>query len=206
MSNVVAGSSLKPARTGKPGALTEVHNSNTVWLSNGNIVVLAGNVAFRVHKSTLALRSSVFQVIFSLPAAPDALAEDIEGCPVLHASDSSDDIGRLFKILCCGKNYYYRQDELVVVELGVLVSLIRMVHKYDFKDVLDDALSRLKKYLPKSISAWQDTAARTRYVFSSSIRDIMDVIPLVRLTNTLSCPTSLILMRVECREPLYTPH
>ncbi|TBU29247.1 hypothetical protein BD311DRAFT_777621 [Dichomitus squalens] len=199
MSSVVAGSSLNPACVRRPGALTEVHKSNTVWLPDGNIVVLAGNVAFRVHKSTLALRSSVFRDIFSLPAVPDPLAEDIEGCPVLHVSDSPEDIGRLFKVLCCGKNYYYRQDELLVVWLGSLVSLIRMAHKYDIKDVLDDALSRLKKYLPKDLSAWQDSSARARYVFSNSIRDVMDIIPLARLTNTPS-------LLPPCREPLETPH
>ncbi len=77
-----------------------------VWLSDGSIVVVAAdNVAFRVHKSTLARRSEIFRDLFSLPNADAATAETMDGCPVVYVSDSSDDIRHLFLVLCCGNKY-----------------------------------------------------------------------------------------------------
>ena len=76
-----------------------------MWLSDGNIVVAANEIAFRVHKSILALRSEVFSDLFSLPGADAATPETMDECPVVHVSDSPDDIRRLFLVLCCGKKY-----------------------------------------------------------------------------------------------------
>ena len=75
-----------------------------VWLSDGSIVVVtADNVAFRVHKSILSRRSEVYNDLFSLPNADAAMAETMDGCPVVRVSDSSVDIRHLLLVLCCGK-------------------------------------------------------------------------------------------------------
>ncbi|KAI1787699.1 hypothetical protein LXA43DRAFT_1084738 [Ganoderma leucocontextum] len=189
-----AGPSRKRARVDEANGTPDLQKDEDVWLSDGNIIVIAEDkVAFRVHKSILSLRSEIFCDLFSLPDADAATAETciVDGCPIVHISDSPDDIRRLFLVLCCGKNYYYNRDVLISVPFEVLASLIRMAHKYAIQDVLDDALSRLKKYYTHDLSAWQDPESRARYVATTD-EDAPQVVALAHLTNTpLLLPTAL---------------
>ncbi|PIL33281.1 hypothetical protein GSI_04731 [Ganoderma sinense ZZ0214-1] len=171
-----------------------LEKDDEVWLSDGSIVVVAAdNIAFRVHKSTLSLRSEIFRALFSLPNADEASAETMDGCPVVRVSDTSSDIRHLFLVLCCGKNYYYDGDVLLAVPFEVLASLIRMAHKYAIQDILDHALSRLKRYYPSNLAALQDPASRARYV-TTKPEHAPEVVALARLTNTPSLLPSALLL------------
>ncbi|EJF57994.1 hypothetical protein DICSQDRAFT_68002, partial [Dichomitus squalens LYAD-421 SS1] len=132
------------------------------------LVVIARDVAFRMHQSTLALRSEIFRDIFSLPSPADlnsAPLETIEGFLVVRVTDSLAEIRHLFLVLCCGKNYLVDRDEDTAVPFPVISALIRMTHKYAVEEFLEEALSRLQKYYTNDFSAWRDRAARgTRYV------------------------------------------
>ena len=89
-------------------------------------------------------------------------------------------------------SYYYDEDVLVPVPFEVLASLIRMGHKYGLQDILDHALSRLKKYYTNDFAAWKDPAGRARYVTATD-DDAPSVVALARLTNTPSLlPTALL--------------
>lgn len=80
----------------------EPERDGDVWLSDGNIIVVAQHaVAFRVHKSLLAQRSEIFRDLFSLPSS--GTEETLDGCPVVHLVDPPDDLRHLFSVLCCGK-------------------------------------------------------------------------------------------------------
>ncbi|TBU44939.1 hypothetical protein BD309DRAFT_957268 [Dichomitus squalens] len=162
-----------------------VTRDTDVWLPDGNIVVIARNTGFRVHKSILAIHSEVFRDLFLLP--PSAAEEEtLDGCPVVWVSDDPTHLRRLFLVLCCGKNfYYYENDELIPVQFDVLYSLINMGHKYAIPSILNDALSRLKKYYPSDLSAWENYPQRARYV---TIRppDFLLAVQVARLTNTFS--------------------
>ena len=82
-------------------------------------------------------------------------------------------------------SYYYDGDTLIAVPFEILSSLIRMAHKYAVQDVLDHALSRLKKYYTNDLAAWRDAATRARYVQAEDVH-AFGVIELARLTNTPS--------------------
>ena len=90
-------------------------------------------------------------------------------------------------------SYYYAGDEVIPVPFAVLASLIRMAHKYAVQDVLDDALSRLKKFYTTDLAAWQDSASRARYV-ATSPSQAPEVVALARLTNTPSLLPSALLL------------
>ncbi|KAM5537023.1 hypothetical protein V8D89_009352 [Ganoderma adspersum] len=171
---------------------TGVQRDEQGWFSDGNIVVVAANeVAFRVHKGILSLRSEVFRDLFSLAntgtdaATAEVDSETIEGCAVVHLTDPPEDVRHLFLVLCCGKNYYYDCDAVIPVPFSVLASLVRMAHKYAVPDVLADALSRLKKYYTDDLATWQDPSARARHVAAVE-EDGPSAIHLARLTNTPS--------------------
>ena len=93
-------------------------------------------------------------------------------------------------------SYYYDRDTLLSVPFDILASLIRMAHKYMVQDVLDDALSRLKKYYTSDLSAWQNSSFRARYVKAKKER-APTAIALARLTDTPSLLPTAFLTCIE---------
>ncbi|KAI0788375.1 hypothetical protein C8Q74DRAFT_1367104 [Fomes fomentarius] len=80
----VAGSAENP--------LTSIHRDSQVWFEGGNIVVVANNTAFRFHKSVLSRYSDVFRDLFCVPQPAVAGQEELmDGCTVVHVSDTSHD-------------------------------------------------------------------------------------------------------------------
>ena len=74
-----------------------------VWLPDGNIIDQAGHVLFRVHQSTLALRSDVFREILASPLLALESGAMFDGCSIVQVDDSLDDVRRLLLVICCGK-------------------------------------------------------------------------------------------------------
>lgn len=72
------------------------YTRGAIWLDDGNIVLVAGGVAFRVHQSILSQNSEVFRDIFTLPQPIDA--EKYEGRPVVHLTDSASDLVHILTI------------------------------------------------------------------------------------------------------------
>ena len=73
----------------------------TVWYEDGNIVLVAGSTAFRLYKGILASVSPVFRDMFSLAKPEDGPGSEggtIDGCPVVHLTDSAKDL-RWFLVL-----------------------------------------------------------------------------------------------------------
>ncbi|KAI0355243.1 hypothetical protein OH77DRAFT_354435 [Trametes cingulata] len=155
-----------------------------LWFSSGNITIIAGGrVAFRVYQGVLSQRSEAFRGLFELPPPPDS--EKMDGCPVVHLSDSPSDLKPLLLVIYCRKNYFYKRDEPIPIPFHTLASLIRMSHKYGVQDVYNTALARLKKYYTSDLQAWDDRKGRRRYVLANAA-DALTVLELAYLTNTPS--------------------
>jgi hypothetical protein len=83
----------KRQRTGSDGETEDIPSvldqnftrHSSLWLDDGNIIIAANGVGFRVHKSVLAAKSPVMKDLFSLPQPADA--EKIESCDVVHLED-----------------------------------------------------------------------------------------------------------------------
>jgi hypothetical protein len=73
----------------KPCPPSEIKRAK-LWLDDGNIVLQAGNLQFRLLKSILASNSSFFRDMFSL-AQPDGRGT-VEGCPVIVMDDDANDL------------------------------------------------------------------------------------------------------------------
>ena len=78
-----------------------VERDPEVWMEDGNIVIEAENVAFKVYKGILAHRSEVFRDLFSVPSPAEV--ESMDGVPIVHLQDSAADVKYLFLVLFCGK-------------------------------------------------------------------------------------------------------
>ena len=91
-------------------------------------------------------------------------------------------------------SYYHENDEIIPVPCDVLCSLIRMGHEFGIQKILDDALSRLKKYYTSDLSAWEDGDRRAKFV-TAGPTDHLSAIQVAYLTNTPSIlPTAFLEM------------
>ena len=70
-----------------------------IWYTDGNVILQAEGVQFKVLKSILAQSSSVFEDMFSIPQPPSSSADTVDGCPIVHLSDSAEEVGYVLKAL-----------------------------------------------------------------------------------------------------------
>jgi hypothetical protein len=60
------------------------------WFHDGNIVIIAGNAVFKVHKGQLERHSDIFNVLFSIPQP--GFHELIDGCRYVELNDDPSDV------------------------------------------------------------------------------------------------------------------
>ena len=83
---------------------------HSLWFEDGNVVIVAEESGFRVHKGILSRHSAVFVKVLEHPSSvdSDALVDElglvidadntkIEGNVVVHVSDSTHDFGHLLR-------------------------------------------------------------------------------------------------------------
>ena len=70
-----------------------------IWYADGNVILQAEGVQFKVVKSILAQNSSVFEDMFSLPQPPPSGMDTVDECPIVHLSDSAEEVGYILKAL-----------------------------------------------------------------------------------------------------------
>ena len=73
------------------------HNDEEFWYEDGTIILIAREIEFRVYKGLLAERSPLFKDMLSLPQPPQS-SYDSAPCPVVHLSDSPEDLRHLLRV------------------------------------------------------------------------------------------------------------
>lgn len=71
-----------------------------IWFTDGNVVLETQRHAFRVYQGPLAQHSPVFRDLFTVPQPTPV--EMLEGCPVVHLPDDSEDLRHLLRVLFPG--------------------------------------------------------------------------------------------------------
>jgi hypothetical protein len=81
---------------------TPPRRSETVWFADGNLILRAEDVVFRVYRGVLQSKSTVFADMLAMPQ-PDSM-DMLDGCPavVLHG-DSAVDAERFLGVLYDGE-------------------------------------------------------------------------------------------------------
>ncbi|TFY62734.1 hypothetical protein EVJ58_g3686 [Rhodofomes roseus] len=144
------------------------------WYADGDIVVIAENVGFRVYKGLLATHSDVFRDMFSLPQPG---LDAVEDCPVVHVTDTAAEISSMLSVLLPTQ---FRKLPLSTFE--DLANCTRLAHKYGMKQLLEESLTELKDYFPSTLASRD---CRDQYRYADMWRAIAGV-NLARLTNTPS--------------------
>lgn len=102
------------------------------WYGDGNVILLAGNVEFRVYQGLLAEKSFVFRDMLSLPQPPvpstsTAPLADASCQATVHLSDSAEDIRHMLRVIMPKKNtryHHHLESSWATYSIGTLTDLI----------------------------------------------------------------------------------
>ncbi|KAI1795341.1 hypothetical protein LXA43DRAFT_882228 [Ganoderma leucocontextum] len=147
----------KRPRTAADDAVRDIlQHHEEFWLNDGNIVLVARNIAFRVYCGLLVTQSTVFADMFA-SSSPNS-DETIEGCPVVHISDSPEDFAHLLRVLLpTTHRQFHREKGAPKRSFNEVFAVIRLAHKYNIEDVQRQALSSLREYtFNDNFAVWRD--------------------------------------------------
>ncbi|GJF00083.1 hypothetical protein PsYK624_163620 [Phanerochaete sordida] len=145
------GSRRTSLRRAQQRALTPIPAAHPeLWWSDGNVVVAAVDLSFRVHASILRRHSSIFAEL--LDKAPDAVGEVHEAfdeCQILRVQDKGADLAEMFSVLYDGGSRGFF-DWKKPIEFGKLRQITLVAIKYKVQHIIDEAAARLEHVFPTS--------------------------------------------------------
>ncbi|KAI0763568.1 hypothetical protein BD413DRAFT_616225 [Trametes elegans] len=127
----------------------------TYYINDGNSVLLVENTLFKIHRSVLTKDTSAFETMFQLSGETDSARSDSsmtaaqegesDDNPIRLQGDTADDFRALLWAL------YALPHELTVAMSGEadctqLANLVRITHKYQFRSIMNWALSAMHHY------------------------------------------------------------
>ncbi|KAF9000614.1 hypothetical protein BDQ17DRAFT_1359229 [Cyathus striatus] len=139
-----------------------------IWFDDGNVILEAGGIRFKVYKGTLAANSTVFRDMFEI-SHPDKNL--VEGCPVVQLYDSPKDLAFFLKAI-----HFLGHCKPTCTREGFpqLVALLRLGTKYQI-------------LYPASFEKWLE---RDKFAMNSSkdsfVERAMWVVQLARETQVTS--------------------
>ncbi|KAF7297736.1 BTB domain-containing protein [Mycena kentingensis (nom. inval.)] len=137
-----------------------ITRSPDYWFEDGSIVLQVESTQFRVAKTMLAMHSSVFKDMLSLPPTDESL---VEGCPVVVLSgDSSTDWTHLLGAMYTKGGFTDPKD---TPTLGQLSAILRLSKKYDIPELRRRCVACLKKEFPATIADY-DAKNKKMKIFS----------------------------------------
>ncbi|PIL24760.1 hypothetical protein GSI_12646 [Ganoderma sinense ZZ0214-1] len=118
------------------------------------ILTSSDNIIFKLHKVILSLGSEFFKAMFSLsqpessspgdPQINDSSADaEIDGLPVIHVSEPSEVLSKLFR-LC------YPMDNPHLETIDEVAAILTAALKYELRKPIQMASRRLRKLMPKA--------------------------------------------------------
>ncbi|KAI0070333.1 hypothetical protein K474DRAFT_1608890 [Panus rudis PR-1116 ss-1] len=154
------------------------------WLEDGNIILIAQNTSFRVHRSVLSRQSDVFKDMFSVPGLEDH-SEKMHDIPIVYLSDNASEVSVFLSAIYDGYAYFAHNAEL---PLEAVVALVRLGNKYQSNHLHEEGLRRLQGYkshvlgepvygqTSPSSPKWRPESAVTLANLADSF-DLTDILP-----------------------------
>ncbi|KAI0691716.1 hypothetical protein C8Q76DRAFT_685857 [Earliella scabrosa] len=169
--------------------LKGLKSDDEFWLDDGNVILVAGDTAFRVYRGLLESQSTVFQDMFaSSSAIPD---ESYRDCPIVHLTDGIEDLRDFLRVLLPRRNRnFYRSSPYSFDEV---YAVIRLAHKYNVEDVQAQALDALRTWWTDDFETW---CSESDYPVDTEMMHAIGIVNIARLTDT---PSFLPLAFYHCR-------
>ncbi|KAF7978940.1 hypothetical protein HWV62_44155 [Athelia sp. TMB] len=154
-----------------------------IWYDDGNVVLQAENTQFKVYRGILAQSSPVFRDMFAFPQPPLEDAQLVDGCPVVHLSDSAKEVRYILRALS-GQRLNAFAHKLPFAEFAAFLCLGQ---KYDIEVLYLEAKRILFDMAPAELSAYYP---QPQYVDRDDIEIpkaiCMELVLLARRTGLLS--------------------
>ncbi|KAF7297741.1 BTB domain-containing protein [Mycena kentingensis (nom. inval.)] len=148
---------MKRPREDEPRPETPLTRSPDYWLEDGSIVLQVEATQFRVAKTMLAMHSTVFKDMPSLPPADEPL---IEGCPVVVLpGDKAADWKHLLDLMYPKTGFFDAKED--VPHFDSVAAVLRLSKKYDIPSFRKRCVARLKTTFPASLTAF-DVKSKSR--------------------------------------------
>ncbi|THH05486.1 hypothetical protein EW145_g4762 [Phellinidium pouzarii] len=118
------------------------------WFKDGNVILLAGSIAFKVHRGILERHSDVFHDLLSIPQPPDEVM--FEECHIIELHDEPTDLWYLLKALYDGM--YLKQ--LCASDFRNITAVLRLSTKYFIEHLRERCVNRLMIDWPCTLNCW----------------------------------------------------
>ncbi|KAI9463835.1 hypothetical protein HD554DRAFT_2026969 [Boletus coccyginus] len=120
-----------------------------IWFSDGNIVLVAGSAAFKVHRGQLERHSEVFKDMFLVGRASKG-NKMVDGSPTVDIYDCPSDVYHLLVALYDG--FYFPKPH--ARDFSALSSVLRLSTKYFIEHLRIQCLARLAHDWPTTLADW----------------------------------------------------
>nr|GAT55199.1 predicted protein [Mycena chlorophos] len=146
-----------------------VTRSSEYFFDDGNIILQVESAQFRLHKTVLAMHSTVFRDMFTVPLPADEPL--VDNCAVVVLSgDSPEDWNHLLSAMYPKRSAHEKQ----TVEF--VCALLRLSTKYDIPEFRRQWLSRLREELPATLPEYDNGRNEWKYLEAQSDGDDDDYI------------------------------
>ncbi|PSR72331.1 hypothetical protein PHLCEN_2v11779 [Hermanssonia centrifuga] len=123
-----------------------------LWFEDGNIILIAEETAFRVHRGVLSLHSEVFRNMFLVPQPSDVVEGGSTmlglGCPFVRLHDTPEDLAMFLSILYGKRSIYYKLEH--ALPFADLRAMLLLAMKYQVEGISIEAIDRLEACYPFS--------------------------------------------------------
>ncbi|KAJ7065857.1 hypothetical protein C8F01DRAFT_1352060 [Mycena amicta] len=121
---------------------------SNLWFSDGNIVLVASSVAFKVHRGQLRRHSEVFDDLFSIPQPPEQ--DLLDGCPWVEVYDCPTDV--LYFLTALYDGLYFKTPQSS--DFPVIAGVLRLSSKYLVEHLRQRCMARLEAEWPSTLAVW----------------------------------------------------
>ncbi|KAF8209537.1 hypothetical protein K438DRAFT_1811257 [Mycena galopus ATCC 62051] len=142
-----------------------------LWFPDGNLILSAHGVLFRVFKGILVARSPVFA---DMLADGDDSAEMLDGWPVLHLDDSAADTMYFLKAIF---DYEFFAPYPAPTDFDAIHGILRLGTKYRVAPLRRRALQHLSSAHPTSLAAWDGLCGASSASTSTSNSSSASLVP-----------------------------
>ncbi|KAF7297729.1 BTB domain-containing protein [Mycena kentingensis (nom. inval.)] len=176
----------KRPREDEPEPELPITRSPDYWFEDGSIVLHVESTQFRVAKTMLAMHSSVFKDMLSLPPTDESL---VEGCPVVVLSgDLSTDWTHLLGAMYTKGGFTDPND---TPNLGQLSAILRLSKKYDIPELRRRCVACLKKEFPATIADYDAQKNKKTMISSIQLSQVQFLAKIIELAREVGLYSTL---------------
>ncbi|TCD61854.1 hypothetical protein EIP91_007823 [Steccherinum ochraceum] len=133
-----------------------------LWFEDGNVILTAEDVGFKVYRGILCKHSDVFSALLAQDEA-SAQSLTLDGCPVIALEDTSAELLCLLSALHDSASQYCSDDHVLTFQ--EVACMLRLGTKYKLEHIRKEAIRRLKQCFPSDLKDFitRDTSSKLKY-------------------------------------------